>query len=105
MAIRSINYLRDWFKAHQYRLAVGEKLISITDIARRAGCHRDTIYSLLAGERISGPIQNALSIVIDRIEQETSHQVKTSLWNIQLSSTGPKMCLGISSKPLLSAKR
>ena len=105
MSTKSINQLREWFKAHQVSLASGEKLLTITEIARRAGCHRDTIYALLAGDRISGPMQHALSITICRVEQEYKPSAKTRLLNIQFSSTGPKLGFGIGARPLLDTRR
>jgi len=103
--IKTFVELRTWLLAHQRRLRVGDKLPSITEIADRAGCHRDTIYSLLEGKRIEGHIQHALSIVIDRIEQETKDVRKTRLMNIQISATGPVLGFGIAARPLFVARR
>ena len=86
--IRSFNDLRCWFKLHQSRLVSGDKLPSISEVAKRAGCHRDTIYSLLNGQRVEPRIQYALSWVIDEIEEETRGLTKTKLMNIQIGSNG-----------------
>jgi DNA-binding transcriptional regulator YhcF (GntR family) len=103
--IKTFVELRTWLFAHQRRLRAGDKLPSITEIADRAGCHRDTIYSLLEGNRIEGHIQHALSIVIDRIEQETKDVRKTHLMNIQISSAGPVLGFGMAAKPLFVSRR
>jgi hypothetical protein len=105
MSCMSLNQLRRWFGAHQRYLAAGDKLPTITDIARRAGCHRDTIYALLEGNRISGHIQHALSIVIERLEVENNHLKRTNLFNVQLSATGPKIGFGTSVQPLFRTGR
>jgi len=103
--VKSFSELRRWLSTHQRRLRAGDALPTITDIANRAGCHRDTIYALLAGDRIAGHIQHALSIVIDRVEQETAHQTKTRLLNVQISAAGPKLGFGVAARPLFVARR
>jgi DNA-binding transcriptional regulator YhcF (GntR family) len=103
--VKNFIELRTWLLLHQRKLRAGDKLPSITEIADRAGCHRDTIYSLLQGNRVEGHIQHALSIVIDRIEQETKDVRKTRLMNIQISSAGPVLGFGVAAKPLFVSRR
>jgi hypothetical protein len=75
----------EWFLQHQVRLRVGDNLPSIEKIAQRAGLHRDTIYSLLSGARISVRSQYALSRVILEVEEDTRYSCKTRLLRLRFN--------------------
>ena len=97
----SLFRLRNLFKEHQRRLAAGDKLQSITEIAQRAGIHRDTIYALLSGERISPRSQYALSRVISELQEEINHITKTRIMSISFDAAGPRIKFGIHGNALL----
>ena len=82
----------------QNRLKAGDDLPSLSEIAKRAGLHRDTIYSLLKGEKVHIRTQYALNKVMQEIELETQHIQKTKLMSISLTNNGPKLNIGPSHK-------
>ena len=88
-------------RVHQRRLRAGDDLPCFTDIARRSGIHRDTIYALLNGESVSVRTQYALSRVLCEIEQETRDQFKTRLLSVSLCERSPKLHIGLQCKPVL----
>jgi len=96
-----MNYphLRNLVTLHK-RLRYGDSLPSISEIASRAGLHRDTIYSLLKGEKVHIRTQYALNKVMQEIELETQHIQKTKLMSISLTNSGPKLNIGPSHKPV-----
>ena len=46
-------YISQILSTHQKRLKMGDKLPSLSELAERAGLHRDTLYQAINGERIS----------------------------------------------------
>jgi DNA-binding transcriptional regulator YhcF (GntR family) len=82
----------------QKRLKAGDDLPSLSEIAKRAGLHRDTIYAFLKGENVHIRTQFALSKVIKEIELETQYIQKTRLMSIALTNSGPKLNIGLSQK-------
>jgi hypothetical protein len=89
--------LREWLRQHQFRLAAGNHLPSITDISRRSGVHRDTIYSFLSGARISERTQLGLSRAVVEIESETSRIERTRVMAIHLADGRLSLKCGASS--------
>ena len=90
---RPVSEIRFALKTHQKRLQLGDDLTSITSLAERSGLHRDTIYSLLSGNRISEISQIRLSRLIDQLEKEPSPPNR--LMHISLGTNGPKLGFGI----------
>jgi hypothetical protein len=100
----STSQIRSWLRTHQRRLKAGDDLPFMTEVARRAGIHRDTVYSLMSGERISERSQYALSRVIREIEAETSGNTKTRLMSISLGQGVPRLHIGLQAAPILSKR-
>lgn len=88
----------------QTRLRAGDALPSIIELAQRAGIHRDTIYALLRGDRVSDRTQYALSRVLREVENETSHLTKTKLMSLSFNQSGVSLQIGLGNKSLLSKR-
>ncbi len=101
----SQEQIRQALRTHQRRLAAGDQLRSMIDIARLAGVSRDTLYALMAGDRINVRSQCALSRAVAEVEEENRTKLKTNLAHITLNRDGPKLHLGIGMKPLLKSCR
>lgn len=86
--------LRMLLEKYQKRIRMGEKFTSFIEIARRAGIHRDTIYTLLAGNRISTRSQYALSRVLMEVEEETCHLPQKRFMSISLDTLGLRIKFG-----------
>ena len=99
--MKSQDTIRQLLTQHQRRRAAGDGLTSITEIAERAGLHRDTIYSLLNGERVSERTQYVLSRVLREVEQETSLTPKTKLMSLSFNQGGVSLHIGLANRPLL----
>jgi hypothetical protein len=99
--MKSQHTIRQMLSQHQRRLASGDALPSITEVAERAGLHRDTIYALLNGERVSERTQYALSRVLREVEQETSLTPKTKLMSLSFNQGGVSLHIGLANRPLL----
>jgi predicted transcriptional regulator len=69
-------------------LVAGDNLPTLTELSKRAGIHRDTIYTLLNGERVCLRTQYALSRVLQEVEQETSQIPKTNLLSLSFNQEG-----------------
>jgi len=91
---RPVSEIRVALKTHQKRLQLGDDLTSITSLAERSGLHRDTIYSLLSGNRISEFSQIRLSRLIDQLEKEPSPPSR--IMHVSLSNNGLKLGFGMS---------
>jgi len=91
-------------QTHQRRLRAGDELPSISEIARRAGLHRDTVYSLLSGANISLRSQYALSRVLDELEAELIDKSKTRLMSVAIGPQGPSLSIGLQPKPILQRR-
>ena len=99
---RSIAEIRQALKGHQKRLQLGDSIDSISELAKEAGLHRDTLYAAIAGDRISEVSQIRLSKMLDRInEQQPSF---SRLMNISISSNGPKIGFGLNQNNILRPK-
>ena len=96
--------IRTRLKAHQKRLKAGDALPTLTELANRAGIHRDTIYALLNGDRVCQRTQYALSRVLDEVEQETSLIPKTKLMSLSFNQGGVSLQIGLGNQPLLTKR-
>ena len=72
----------------------------ITEVANRAGVHRDSVYACMAADRINLRSQYALSRVITELEEEMQGKVRTRLMSISLSGEQAKLRFGIGLKLL-----
>ncbi len=100
--ILSLAQITGWFRVHQRRLAAGDKLPTISDIARRAGLHRDTIYALLNGDHVETRTQYGLSRVIREVEADTASYPKSKLLSVTLAGGLPRIQVGINSRNILA---
>jgi hypothetical protein len=96
--------LREWLRQHQFRLTAADQLPSISEISRRSGIHRDTIYAFLSGARISERTQFGLSRVAEEIESETSRICRAKVMAIQLGAGGLSLKCGVNALPVLRSK-
>ena len=97
----SLDQIRGWLKIHQRRLRAGDELPFMTDVAKRAGVHRDTIYALLNNEHINERSQYALTRVMREIDTEYAGKTKTRLMSISLGQHGPTLSIGLQQTPIL----
>ena len=91
-------------RQHQKRLKAGDALPTLTQLANRAGIHRDTVYALLNGDRVCQRTQYALSRVLQEVEQETFMTPKTKLMSLSFNKGGVSLQIGLSNQPLLSKR-
>ena len=97
-SLKSISELRQLLLTHQKRLQFGDELQSLTEIAKRAGVHRDTVYACINGDRINGRTQYALSKALEEIEVENTEKPKTKIMNVSISTKGINLNFGIGRK-------
>lgn len=95
MRYLSQSTIREWLKIHQKRLRAGDDLPSLSAVAEYAGIHRDSAYSLLAGNRINHRSQYALSKAIQEIEVQNANKIKTNILSVNLTPSGAKLAFGI----------
>lgn len=87
--------------AHQMALRLGQRLPSLSELAVRAGIHRDTLYQALSGRRISTASQARLSAILTTLDV---HQTQPSrLMHVHIGSNGPALRFGIG--PVGAVKR
>jgi hypothetical protein len=96
--------LRQQLNQYQRRIRAGDALPTLTELAYRAGIHRDTIYSLLSGDRVCQRTQYTLSRVLREVEQETSLTSKTKLMSLSFNQGGVSLQIGLSDRPLLTKR-
>jgi DNA-binding transcriptional regulator YhcF (GntR family) len=96
--------LRNKLKIHQKRLKAGDALPTLTELANRAGVHRDTIYALLNGDRVCQRTQYSLSRVLREVEQETYLTPKTKLLSLSFNQGGVSLQIGLGNRPLLNKR-
>jgi len=94
-SMMTITDIQNILNTHQRRLQFGDKLQSMTEIAKRAGVHRDTVYACLNGDRIKGRTQYALSKVLEEIEVENTEKSKTKIMNVSIGNNGIHLKFGI----------
>ena len=85
---------------HQKRLRFGDELQTMSSIADRAGVHRDTLYALLNGERISHRSQYAINRALREIEEENVGVTKTRVMHVGIGSQGARLGFGVPANPL-----
>lgn len=95
--------LRTVLLNHQKRLRAGDKLPTLTEIATTSGLHRDTLYALMAGQKINERSQYAISKALKQV-METQWNQPSRLLSINLANDGPKVKFGFSNKNLLSRR-
>ena len=96
--MKSIFELRQFLLTQQKRLHYGDNLQSLTEIARRAGIHRDTLYACLNGNRINERTQYTLSKAIEEIEAENIGKSKTKILSISIGRNGVNLNFGVGNK-------
>ncbi len=94
------NQIKSWLATHQLKAKFGEKLISVSEIAKMVGVHRDTIYEAING-RMSEVTQRRLSFVIERIESELEHKPSTKLAHVKILKGEIKIGFGYSNATIL----
>lgn len=100
---RSLVTLQKDLKLYQRRLNSGDSLPPISKLASIAGVHRDTLYALLAGDRINQRSHYAISKALTKVME--SHWNRPSrLLSIDFGSDGPKLKFGFGNKNLLSRR-
>lgn len=92
--------IREWLASHQKRLRVGDDLPPITEVAIRAGVHRDTVYACMAGDRINLRSQYALSRVVTELEEGMQGKTRTKLMSVSLTGGQAQLRFGIGPKLL-----
>jgi DNA-binding transcriptional MocR family regulator len=80
-------------RTHQKRLQMGDSLPSISELADRAGIHRDTLYQSINGDRINQVSQIRLERMLKQLSQE-SHP-PSRLMHINLSKSNPVLGFGV----------
>ena len=96
----SLFQIHQFLRLHQKRLKAGDALPTLTELASRAGIHRDTIYALLKGERVCQRTQYALSRVLSEVEVETALLPKTRLMSVALKNGSAGLQIGLGQQPL-----
>ncbi len=94
---RSLVTLQKDLKLYQRRLNSGDSLPPISKLANIAGVHRDTLYALLAGDRINQRSQYAISKALTAVMEPQWNQ-PSRLLSIDLGSDGPKLQFGLSKR-------
>mgnify|MGYP006269236251 CR=1 FL=1 len=75
------------------RRRLGDEIATITEIARRTGLHRDTVYQAANGERVTEHTQTALSRILQALEEET--RPSTRIMHVRIGIGLPKLGFGI----------
>ena len=78
---------------HQKRLKMGDKLPSLSELAERAGLHRDTLYQAINGERISQISQIRLERILKQIANEP--QQPSRLMHVNINKSYPVLGFGV----------
>lgn len=99
----SIRELRKALLAHQRRLKAGDKLSSLSELAAMAGVHRDTLYALMAGDRVNERSQYAISKALTEVRESKWNQ-SSRLLSIDLGSDGPRLKFGFVDKNIFSRR-
>jgi hypothetical protein len=97
----SLRSLRTQLLVYQKRLRAGDRIPSITELANIAGVHRDTLYSLIDGKRISERSQYAISKSLATIGESAAGQ-GSKLLSVSLSTDGPSLHFGLNNLNILS---
>jgi DNA-binding phage protein len=89
-----------WLKTIQFKAKFGERLISISEIARASGIHRDTLYEAIGGS-MSQSTQVRLSLVIRRLDEELEGKSLTKLAHVKLFNNEMRLGFGLNQIPIL----
>ncbi len=90
----SLATLKINLRLYQKRLNIGDNLPSLSSVADIAGIHRDTLYALLAGERVSERSQYAISKAL-QIVNETNLNQPSRLMSIEIGRERPNLRFGL----------
>jgi len=95
MQTRSIAEIQDFLKWHQKRLALGDAIPKMSELAERAGMSRQTLYAFMRGERaeFGQPSQIRLNLVISRLVAEPAYQ-HSKMMRVDLGSGTPRIRFG-----------
>ena len=85
--------IQQLLRTHQKRIQMGDKLSSLTEIAERAGLHRDTLYQAINGERISQISQIRLERILKQLANEP--QPPSRLMHVNLKKVYPVLGFGV----------
>lgn len=94
MKLISLNSLRLYLKTYQKRLRAGDRLPSVSELSDIAGVHRDTIYALMAGDRVNERSQYAISKALTEVMESKWNQ-PSRLLSIDLGSHQPRLRVGL----------
>jgi hypothetical protein len=88
----NLAQIRHWFLLHKRRIDAGDDVLSISEVARRAGISRQTLYALLRDQRGQfGPVaQVRLSRVIEQISVNPAYQ-HSKLMQVRVTRNGLKL--------------
>lgn len=98
-----LSKLRIMLREYQKRLQAGERLPTMSAISAIAGIHRDTLYALLAGDRVNERSQYAISKALTEVMKSHWNQ-PSRLLSIDLGSNGPRLKFGLANKNILSRR-
>lgn len=90
--------IRNILRTHQKRLQMGDNLPSLSELAERAGLHRDTLYQIINGERINQISQIRLERMLKKLAEEP--QPPSRLMHININRGNPVLGFGVG--PMLS---
>ena len=96
MQTRSITEIQDFLKWHQKRLAMGDAIPTMSELAQRAGMSRQTLYAFIRGERaeFGQSAQIRLNLVISRLVAEPSYQ-HSKVARVDFTSGMPQIRFGV----------
>ena len=96
MQTRSIAEIQDFLKWHQKRLAMGDAIPNMGEVAERAGMSRQTLYAFMRGERaeFGQSAQIRLNLVIGRLVAEPSYQ-HSKVARVDFTSGMPRIRFGV----------
>ncbi len=90
----SMSRLRILLLQYQTRLRLGERVPRMNELAAISGVHRDTLYSLIAGNRICERSQYAISKALKMVNESSANQPSRLLF-IELGRGGPQLRFGL----------
>jgi len=92
----TINQIKQVLYSHQKRLLCGDSIPAMSEIAKRSGISRQTLYAMLNGERAEfGQVaQIRLSRVIQEITSHPDYQI-SRMMRLDLSGAAPRIRFGV----------
>jgi hypothetical protein len=66
----------------------------MSELANLAGVHRDTLYALIAGEKVNERSQYAISKALEEVAASQVYQ-PSRLLSVNLGGNGPKLSFGL----------